>query len=62
MIDLRVAIDKLDEEKDEALTEEKDIEDEAVTENAERCQEVIMLLEASLFNIEDFEEKVEKKG
>ena len=55
-------MEKLDEEMDEALTEEKDIEDEGVTENAELCQEVKMLLEASMFNIEDFEEKVEKKG
>ena len=54
-------MEKLDEEMDEALAEEGDIEDEAVTENVERCQEVLMLLEESLFNIEDFEEEIEKR-
>ena len=46
---------------DEVLAEEGDIEDEAVTENVERCQEVLMLLEESLFNIEDFEEEIKKR-
>ena len=54
-------MEKLDEEMDEALAEEGDIEDEAVTENVERCQKVLMLLEESLFNIEDFEEELEKR-
>ena len=53
LIDSRVAMEKLDEEMDEALAEEGDIEDEAVTENIERCQEILMLLEESLFDIED---------
>ena len=61
LLDSRVAMEKLDEEMDEALAEEGDIEDEAVTENVERCQEVLMLLEESLFNIEDFEEEIEKR-
>ena len=61
LLDSRVAMEKLDEEKDEALAEEGDIEEEAVTENVERCQEVLMLLEESLFNIEDFEEEIEKR-
>ena len=54
-------MEKLDEEMDDALAEEGDIADEAVTENVERCQEVLMLLEESLFNIEDFEEEIEKR-
>ena len=61
LIDSRVAMEKLDEEMDEALAEEGDIEDEAVTENVERCQEALMLLEESLFNIEDFEEEIEER-
>ena len=61
LIDSRVAMEKLDEQMDEALAEEGDIEDEAVTENVERCQEILMLLEESLFNIEDFEEEIEKR-
>ena len=61
LLDSRVAMEKLDEEMDEALAEEGDIEDEAVTENVERCQEVLMLLEESLFNIENFEEEIEKR-
>ena len=59
-MDSRVAMEKLDEEMDEALAEEGDI-DEVVTENVERCQEVLMLLEESLFNIEDFDEEIEKR-
>ena len=54
-------MEKLDEEMDEALAEEGDIEDEAVTENVERCQERLMLLEESLFNIENFEKEIEKR-
>ena len=54
-------MEKLDEEMDEALAEEGDIEDEAVTENVERCQEILMLLEESLFDIEDYEEEVERR-
>ena len=54
-------MEKLDGEMDEALAEEGDIEGEAVTENVERCQEVLMLLEESLFNIGDFEEEVEER-
>ena len=61
LIDFRVAMEKLDEEMDEAFVEEGDIEDEAVTENVEQCQEVLMLLEESLFNIVDFEEEIEKR-
>ena len=61
LLDSRVAMEKLDEEMDEALAEEGDMEDEAVTKNVERCQEVLMLLEESLFNIEDFEEEIEKR-
>ena len=61
LIDSRVGMEKLDEEMDEALADESDIEDEAVTENVERCQEILMLLEESLFNIEDFEEGIEKR-
>ena len=61
MIDSRVAMEKLDEEMDEALAEEGDIEDEAVTENVERCQEILMLLEESLFDIEDYGEEVERR-
>ena len=61
LIDFRVAMENLDEEMDDALAEEGDIEDEAVTENVERCQEVLMLLEETLFNIEDFEETIEKR-
>ena len=54
-------METLDEEMDEALAEEGDIEDEAVTENVELCQEILMLLEESLSNIEDFEEEIEKR-
>ena len=61
LIDSRVAMEKLDEEMDDALAEEGDIEDEAVTENVERCQEVLMLLEESLFNIEDFVGEIERR-
>ena len=61
LIDSRVAMEKLDEKMDEALAEEGDIEDEAVTENIERCQEILMLLEESLFDIEDYEEEVERR-
>ena len=60
LIDSRVAMEKLDEEMDEALPTEGDKEDEAVTENVEQCQEVLMLLKESLFSTDDFEEKIEK--
>ena len=58
LIDSRVAMEKL--EMDEASAEEGDIEDEAVRDNVERCQEVLMFLGKSLFNIEDFEEEILK--
>ena len=61
LLDSRVAMEELDEEMDEALAEERDIEDQADTENVERCQEILMLLRESLFNIEDFEEEIEKR-
>ena len=61
LIESRVAMEKLDEEMDEALAEEGDIEDEAVTENIERCQEILMHLEESLFDIEEYEEEVERR-
>ena len=62
LIDSRVAMGKIDEKMDEALAKEGDIEDEAVTENVERCQEILMLLEESLFGIEDYEEVERRKG
>ena len=46
---------------DEALAEEGDIEDDAVTENVERCPKVLMFLEESLFNIEEFQEEIERR-
>ena len=54
-------MEKLDEEMDEALAEEGDREDEAVIENIEQCQEILMLLEESLFDIEDYEGEVERR-
>ena len=54
-------MEKLDEEVDEALEEEGDLGDEAVTEIVQRCQEVLMLLEVSWFNMENFGEEVEQR-
>ena len=55
LVDSRVAIENSDAETDEASAVEGDIEDEAVTENVERCQEVLLLLVESLFIIQDFD-------
>ena len=58
LIDSRIAMEKLDEEMDEALATEGDKEGEEITENVERCQGV--LLKESLFSTDDFEEEIEK--
>ena len=59
MIDSIVAKKKLGEETVEVLAE-GDIKD-LIIENGERCQDGLMLLEESLFNMEDFRNKMSKE-
>ena len=57
--DSRLAMEKFDRELDEAFAEEE-VDESAVTENVEKCQAALMLLEECICAIELFEETLPK--
>ena len=54
-------MEKFDRELDEAFAEEEEIDESAVTENVEKCQAALMLLEECICAIEFFEEDFAKE-
>ena len=59
--DSRLAMEKFDRELDEAFAEEEEVDESAVTENVEKCQAALMLLEECICAIEFFEEDFAKE-